>query len=170
MTEAVLATPGPAEAATLAALFRQCFTDTFGHLYRPQDLAAFLAQSSIARWREELADPDFAFCLVRVAGAPVGFAKLAPVALPVTPAGPAIELRQFYLLAGQHGTGLAQRLMAWVLDEARRRSARELFLSVFIDNHRARRFYERYGFERIGTYAFMVGSHADEDELMRLSL
>ena len=46
----------------------------------------------------------------------------------------------------------------------------EQFLSVYVDNHRARRFYERYGFEEIGTYAFMVGNHADEDHLMRLVL
>ena len=37
--------------------------------------------------------------------------------------------------------------MDWALDEARRRGARQLYLSVFIDNHRARRFYERYGFD-----------------------
>ena len=37
-------------------------------------------------------------------------------------------------------------------------------------NHRARRFYERYGFEEIGVYTFMVGDHADEDHLMRLAL
>ena len=41
---------------------------------------------------------------------------------------------------------------------------------MFVDNHRARRFYERYGFEAVGRYDFMVGTHADEDLIMRLKL
>ena len=35
---------------------------------------------------------------------------------------------------------------------------------------RARRFYERYGFEEVGKYVFMVGNHADDDRIMRLTL
>jgi RimJ/RimL family protein N-acetyltransferase len=45
-----------------------------------------------------------------------------------------------------------------------------MFLSVFIDNHRARRFYARYGFEEVGRYDFMVGTHADHDLILRLKL
>ena len=80
------------------------------------------------------------------------------------------ELRQLYVLQPWHGTEVARTLMEWVLAEARARGAEQIFLSVFIDNHRARRFYERYGFEAVGTYAFMVGTHADEDIIMRAVL
>jgi RimJ/RimL family protein N-acetyltransferase len=57
-----------------------------------------------------------------------------------------------------------------VLDTAVRRGADELYLSVFTDNHRARRFYERHGFQPVGRYHFMVGDHADEDIIMRRPL
>jgi GNAT superfamily N-acetyltransferase len=89
---------------------------------------------------------------------------------PFEPRGPSIELRQFYVLEPWHGQGVAQELMAWTIGEAKRRGAEDLYLSVFVDNHRARRFYARYGFEFVGLYAFMVGSHADEDHVMRLRL
>jgi ribosomal protein S18 acetylase RimI-like enzyme len=45
-----------------------------------------------------------------------------------------------------------------------------MLLSVYIDNHRARRFYERYGFEEVGRYAFPVGGTIDDDRIMRLAL
>ena len=35
----------PADGAELAAMARQSFTETFGTLYRPEDLAAFLEQT-----------------------------------------------------------------------------------------------------------------------------
>ena len=81
-----------------------------------------------------------------------------------------IELRQLYLADAAQGTGLAQRMMDWAIATARERGAAEVFLSVYVDNDRARRFYERYGFVRVGRYDFMVGNHRDEDDLMRLAL
>ena len=167
---ATLRNPTVADAEAIAALMADCFTATFGSLYDPADLASFLDALTVERWRAELSDPAFAFLLAEDDGAAVGFAKLGPHALPVTPAGTMIELRQLYLRGSQQGSGLAARMMDWVIATARARGAGELFLSVYVDNHRARRFYERYGFEEIGTYTFMVGNHADEDHLMRLAL
>ena len=159
-----------ADAPAIDALFRQSFIDTFGHLYDPKDLAAFLARFTQAAWREELEDPDYAFRLAEDEDALAGFAKISSVTLPVEPAAPAAELRQLYVLGPWHGAGIAPELMAWALAEARRRGAEELYLSVFVDNHRASRFYARHGFEAVGRYDFMVGDQADEDIVMRLRL
>jgi len=159
-----------ADAALMARLGPETFTETFGHLYTPENLAAFLVNHSEANWRGELADPSFAVRLAEEDGAAIGFAKVGPPSLPFEVAGPTAELRQLYVLKPWQGAGVASALMAWVLDEARRRGAAQLFLSVFIDNHRARAFYARYGFEAVGAYAFMVGSHADEDVIMRVTL
>ncbi len=167
---AMLRTPAVADAGAIAGLMAECFTATFGHLYDPADLATFLGGLTLERWRAEIADPAFAFLIAEVDGTAVGFAKMGPHSLPLTPAGPMIELRQLYLLGSQQGSGLAARMMDWVIATARDRGAAELFLSVYVDNHRARRFYERYGFEEIGLYTFMVGNHEDEDHLMRLVL
>jgi ribosomal protein S18 acetylase RimI-like enzyme len=163
-------TPGPADAAAIGAVFRESFVATFGHLYAQDDLAAFLGGFSEAGWRAELGDPAFAFRLAEEGGRAAGYVKLGPTSLPHVAPGPAIELRQFYLLPDWQGRGVATGLMGWALEEARARGAADLYLSVYVDNHRARRFYERYGFATVGPYAFMVGNHADEDRVMRLTL
>jgi ribosomal protein S18 acetylase RimI-like enzyme len=160
----------PADAAVMAGIGRRSFAETFGHLYTPENLAAFLANHNEASWRAEVEDPAYSVRIVEADGEPVGYAKIGPPSLPFEPRGPSVELRQFYVLEPWQGRGIAQDLMAWVIAEAKRRGARDLYLSVFVDNHRARRFYERYGFSFVGTYAFMVGDHEDEDHILRLAL
>jgi GNAT superfamily N-acetyltransferase len=78
-----------------------------------------------------------------------------------------VQLYQLYVLNQWHGRGIAAGLMDWALQWARDQGAHHIQLSVYIDNHRARRFYERYGFVAVGRYDFMVGSHADEDIVLR---
>lgn len=163
----------PATAADLCAIdtiFRESFTATFGHLYSAENLVAFLTRFTPEAWAAEFADPAHAFRIAEDAQGPFGYCKLGPLTLPATPGGPAVELRQLYLLERGKGSGAAQALMEWAIATARDRGAAELWLSVYIDNHRAKRFYERYGFEDRGPYAFMVGDHEDEDRLMRLKL
>lgn len=162
--------PQADDAEAIAMLARDSFTETFGHLYTPENLAAFLSGYDTDAWVAVLGDPATSVRVGEDAGQLVAYARIGPPTLPVEPAGPAVELRQFYLLAPWQGAGHAATLMKWVLAEARQRGAEELFLSVFVDNIRAQRFYARYGFEQVGRYAFMVGTHADEDLLMRLAL
>ena len=159
----------PGDGAAVAALFRDSFVATFGHLYSAEDLAAFLAGFTAPAFEAELADPRFALRLAQEDGALAAFAKLGPDDLPGA-ASDGLELYQLYVLEPWKGRGIAHALMDWAIGEARRRDASELRLTVYIDNRRARRFYERYGFEEVGKYVFMVGSHADDDRIMRLAL
>ena len=74
------------------------------------------------------------------------------------------------MLDGWQGTGIGPALFDWAAERARERGARHLQLTVFVDNHRAKAFYERRGFAEVGRYAFMVGNHADEDIILRRAL
>lgn len=160
----------PADAPLLTALFAQSFTDTFGHLYRPEDLAAFLAESNEDAWRRELLDPNLAVRIAEDDAGAVAFAKVGTMTLPVQPTLPATELRQLYVLPRGKGQGIAHTLMTWALDVARERGAKEVYLSVYVDNLRARRFYERYSFEECGRFGFRVGNHIDDERIMRRAL
>jgi GNAT superfamily N-acetyltransferase len=160
----------PADLGAIDRIFRASFVATFGHLYSAADLEAFLDKFTPEAWAEEMAGVDYAFRLAEDEGRAVGFLKLGPLTVPVEPAQRALELRQLYVLEPWHGSGVAAALMEWALGEAARRKVRELYLTVYTDNHRALRFYQRYGFEAIGRYDFMVGSQADEDNIMKRPL
>lgn len=161
----------PADAAALDRIFDVTFCDTFAHLYAAEDLEAFLGSFGIAEWEAQLADPASAYRVAEETGEPVGYVKVGPVLkLPIEPSGPALLVDQLYVLKEHHGTGIARALMDWAIDQAHRRGAQELYLTVYVDNHRARSFYDRYGFEAVGRFDFMVGDHADEDMIMRKSL
>jgi len=158
------------DGAQLHELFTRVFCDTFAHLYRAEDLDAFLAGFSVEGWQVQLRDPAFSFRLAESGGKAIGFAKVGPLALPIEADEGSVMLYQLYVDGTFHGAGIGNVLMDWVVEEARRRDAPALYLTVFTDNRRARRFYERYGFEPAGRYEFMVGSQADEDVIMKKEL
>lgn len=154
----------------IARLFADSFTDTFAHLYRPEDLDAFLAQFTLEAWQEEMADPAFRFRLAEENGQAAGFCKLGPLFVPVETERRAIELRQLYILPAWKGRGVGGALVEWAVGTARAAGMEEMYLSVYSDNPVARRLYERFGFEEVGSYAFMVGDQADDERIMRLRL
>ncbi|MFZ5748133.1 MAG: GNAT family N-acetyltransferase [Pseudomonadota bacterium] len=150
----------------LAAMAKRSFTDTFGHLYRARDLATFLDSAfGETGLPAELSDSAYAVRVATDAGAIIGFAKTGPVAFPGEWSADTVELHQLYVLGPWQGTGVAARLMDWVMESARASGYRRIVLSVFVDNHRAQRFYTRYGFAEIGRYEFRVGDHVDDDRL-----
>lgn len=159
-----------ADLPAIDALFRSSFADTFAHLYKSEDLAAFFGQFTPEAWAQEFADPRYAWRLAEEDGQLAGFVKLGPPSVPVESRADRLELRQIYVDKAWHGRGIAQAFMDWAIGEAKARAVHELYLTVYVDNHRARKVYDRYGFEPVGSYAFMVGNHADEDIIMRLTL
>ena len=162
----------PADGAELGAMARRSFTDTFGTLYRPEDLAVFLDQTFGEKGLPaQLSDPAFTVRVaVNEAGEIVGFAKIGPVLFPGEWPATAIELHQLYVRGDQHGAGVGPALMDWAIATARADARTEMILSVYVDNARAIRFYRRYGFVEIGRYVFMVGEQPDDDRIMRLEL
>jgi L-amino acid N-acyltransferase YncA len=156
-----------ADLPAIDRVFRTSFCETFAHLYSAEDLSAFLAKFSPEAWAAEFADTRYRFTVAEVDGEIVGYVKLGPSSLPIETGRRAVELRQIYVLKDHHGSGIAAALTEWAIEEARRQDFEELYLTVFTENARARRFYDRYGFEAVGRYDFMVGNQADHDIIMR---
>jgi ribosomal protein S18 acetylase RimI-like enzyme len=169
MSDAVIRRALPADAEALAAIGAQTFTDTFGHLYPPEDLAAFLAEAyGLARTRQDLADPAKAAWLVAAGNQVVGYALAGPCELPHPEVTPACgELKRFYFLKSWQNRGLGRRLFGEVMDWLLSHGPRDVWIGVWSENHGAQRFYRRQGFEKVGEYGFKVGRTVDHEFILR---
>lgn len=159
-----------ADGPALDAMARAIWLETFGHSASPADIELYLAGAYGPQGRllRDLADPAHHFRLALSGEAIAGYAKLSPVWLDeeAVVAG-ALQLSQFYVASAWHGQGVAPLLIDWTIAEARRRRATALVLTVWEENHRARRFYDRYGFVHIGDYAFQTGTQIDRDLILQ---
>lgn len=154
----------------MARLGAAAFAETFGHLYQPEDLEAFLAtERSEETYTRILADRDTFVALAEAApGPPVGYVVAGPCKLPVPDLEPgAGEVRELYVLRSQQGRGLGTRLLEAALRRLEEQSATPLYVGVWSENEGAQRLYARYGFTKVGEYDFRVGRHLDREFILR---
>ncbi|WOO77896.1 Spermidine/spermine N(1)-acetyltransferase [Vanrija pseudolonga] len=82
-----------------------------------------------------------------------------------------VELRRLYVDQTQHGKGVADTLVSEAANIAAQRfGAQSLWLGVWEDNPRARRFYSRLGFGEVGEHEFVVGGAVRRDIVMERAL
>ena len=157
------------DAAAIGHLAEATFTETFGHLYPPEDLAAYVASAySKNGCLEALADPRMAYWLAEAEGGrAVGFALAGYCKLPVDALEPAAgELLQLYVRLGYQSRGLGARLFEAALEWLEARNS-PVYVGVWSENHGAQRFYGRYGFVKVGEYGFQVGKTIDREFIFR---
>lgn len=164
-----------ADAEPLARLGRESFCAAFEHLYRPQDLAAFLGEVySVETVAGEIADPTITHRLAQdeEGGALTGFIKMRAPSWYAehSDAKRPIALGQLYSDPARTGEGIGAMLMDWALGFAREGGHDAVQLSVWAENFAAQRFYARYGFAKIADIHFPVGEQLDEEFLLELRL
>ena len=160
--------PTALDATPLADMARRSFTETFAHLFPGEAFATFLEQAygPGGTMERDLRNPAVHWLVAETAAAPIGYAKLLPLAAPApAPRAGALELQQIYVLSAWHGKGVADTLMEWALHAAREQDAPELYLTVFDHNERAKRFYSRYGFREVARCTFTMGSRVYDDRV-----
>lgn len=162
-----------ADAAVLTPLMIEWFLAAYGHASDAANTGAFVtANFERGKQAAEIANPDIVTLIAQtddgIAGyAQVRFATRAPDS--VTQAD-ACELGRFYFAPAHHGRGGAALLMDAVRAAARERGRRWLWLLVWQEAPQAIRFYEKQGFEKVGTAVFMVGEDRKADWVVRAAV
>ncbi len=143
-----LAVPG--ETATLARIWYDGWQDAHAAIL-PLELARLRTlQSFEDRMAEALAD-------VRVAGqagAPLGFCMLK-----------GDELYQLYVSAPARGAGVAAALVSDAEARLSAAGVETAWLACAIGNQRAARFYEKFGWRRVGTFVIALETTAGPFDL-----
>jgi len=159
-------------AAPLSELGAATFTDSFGHLYPPNDLSSFVAKNhSVEAYRRNISDPDHYHWIAHNDDHLTGYLTMGPNSLPCDPPVPsAVELNRLYILKSCQNLGLGQKLLNQAVSTAQGLGFNNMVLSVWSENFGGHRFYRRNGFEKIGEYKFPVGDHLDDEWIMRKRL
>jgi ribosomal protein S18 acetylase RimI-like enzyme len=157
------------DAQELAALGAATFTETFGHLYPPEDLQTFLVEThSVDAWSRVLADSKRAVWLAMLDTSPIGFITVGACKLPIENREPtAGEIQQLYVLATHHNLQIGSRLMDLGLDWLDAQGQTPQYVGVWSENIGGQRFYSRYGFQKVGEYGFRVGSTVDHEFILK---
>ena len=157
------------DADTVSSLGARTFTDTFAHLYPPEDLETFLAHAyGLERTRNDLAHPDKAVWLLEEDGEAIGYALAGPCELPHEEVAPGDgELKRIYVLKSRQGGGRGSLLLNTALDWLERDGPRRLWIGVWSENFGAQKLYGRMGFEKVGEYFFKVGQTNDREFILR---
>jgi diamine N-acetyltransferase len=160
--------PTEGDVPRLQALMREVFTETFGHLYPPADLAHYLDTAyATDQLRSEVVDHwNYWQLALDNAGEPMAYLECVPAHLPHPEVRPEEhgEIERIYVLKRHQGKGLGRKLMTLALEHLDQRYGKApQWLGVWSENLRAQALYRSYGFEKVGEYTFPVGDTHDHE-------
>ncbi|NMP17720.1 GNAT family N-acetyltransferase [Thalassotalea sp. Y01] len=140
------------------------------HLACPEDSDPALQSMYISK---HLSESDFLKfinsddCIVLVATKDTVVAGLAVIE---TECQEIAMLSKLYILPQFHGQGLAPKLVDEAINQSKTKGFKQLNLSVFSENLKAKAFYEKYGFKHVGECDFHMESEIHKDHLYELTL
>lgn len=154
------------DAASLAEFAERTFRDTFASGNRAEDMDAHCRKHYGREVQvAEIRDPDRVTLLCHAGDDRlVGYGLLSRKGAPACVRGSRpVEVQRLYVDADWHGRGIAQALMASLLDAATAGGADVAWLGVWEKNPRAISFYSKSGFTVVGEHVFVVGSDPQRD-------
>ncbi|KAI2470066.1 acyl-CoA N-acyltransferase [Annulohypoxylon bovei var. microspora] len=166
------------EAAAIALIGATTFTAAFGYSVPADDLANFLA----ATYSAEVVEAEIlsarennisTFVARDKAGVVLGFVQLVRELSDPCLEGDAsshAELRRLYVDVSTQGLGVGSKLIAAVEERAKAEGFKQLWLTVWEDNTRSQRLYERLGFVKKGDTQFATGGCIQTDWVLSKSL
>ncbi|MDT7833219.1 GNAT family N-acetyltransferase [Flavobacteriaceae bacterium S356] len=155
-----------ADTAILALLGRQTWSESHGHYIEDKsDVATYLHENfSVSKTALNLNNPNQLFYIIYADELPVGYAKLVVHASNehITSEN-SCQLERIFILNDFIPLKIGQQLLTFVEEQAKKLPVDTLWLTVYIKNKRAIRFYERNEFKNVGALEFFVNGKEYEN-------
>jgi ribosomal protein S18 acetylase RimI-like enzyme len=159
-------TASEADTDVLALLGRVTWSESHGHYIDDKNnLLEYLNNNfSVSKTKQEINNPNNLFYIVYVDDLPVGYAKLILNAINenVTSQNNS-RLERIFIQNEFIPLKIGQQLLTFVEEKAKELQLDTMWLTVYIKNKRAIRFYERNEFKNVGEINFPVNGKEYEN-------
>jgi len=148
-----------ANTEVLALLGRQTWAESHGHYIEDKnDIFKYLNESfSVSKTKQLLNDPNQYFYIIYADDAPDGYAKLIVNASNENvDSENSCRLERIFILKDFIPLKIGKQSLTFIEEQAKTLKSDEMWLTVYIKNKRAIRFYEKNKFENVGDISFVV--------------
>ncbi|WP_456440433.1 GNAT family N-acetyltransferase [Psychroserpens sp.] len=155
-----------ADTDVLSLLGRLTYVESHGHFIDDKnDLSKYINDAfSISKTKQDLNNPNNLFYIIYVDDLPVGYAKLVLNAIHENVvSNNNCRLDRIYILNEFIPFKIGQQFLTFVIEKAKELQLDTMWLSVYIKNNRAIRFYERNEFINVGELNFLVNGKEYEN-------
>ncbi|MFC6295931.1 GNAT family N-acetyltransferase [Lactiplantibacillus daoliensis] len=161
-----------ADTEALQQLSVETFQDTFGDQNTAANMTAFLNSAyNLPKLEKELQQTGSRFYFIETDGQPRGYLKLNVDSAQSEKMGPtSLEIERIYIRPTQKHQGLGSQFLKFAINVANNEGKDLIWLGVWEHNEPAKRFYEKWGFQRFSQHDFVMGTDVQTDFLMKKPL
>ena len=155
-------------AEVLALLGRITYIESHGeYIDNKNDLLKYCNTTfSVSKTKQDLNNSKYLFYIIYVNDLPVGYAKLVLNAIHESvPSQNNCRLERIYILNDFIPLKLGQQLLIFLEEKAKELQLDTMWLSVYIKNNRAIRFYQKNEFKNVGELNFLVNGKGYENTI-----
>ncbi len=139
-------------AEQLRTFWIKSFKEAYSEVHSASDIQTYCTRNFTEQAAKYALTDEQCMCTFALSNEePVGLSIIIHKSCPLKPSLLATELKHLYLLSSEYGTGLGKALMDDALNKAAAFGSSHVWLCVSNLNFRAFRFYQKLGFEKIGS-------------------
>lgn len=167
----VITTAEPSDSKLLSVLFKTVYIDTYGKEGVTDEFANFIEkQFSPNKIEEDILGSNCEILVAKFKNNPVGILQIeyknrCPIGNSIIP-----EINKLYVLQHFFGQGIGQKLMTVSETKITKKDYKQVWLWVLESNHRAVDFYNKQGYDNIGTADFQMETNNYKNIVMKKKL